>query len=67
MSTSILTPLEREVIRLAAQGLTNKQIGDELDVSWRTVEGRLQRAYVKLDCLNRIQAVAEARRRGEIE
>lgn len=65
--SSILTPFERELLKLAAEGLTNKEIGERVEKSWRTVGNHLQRAYVKLDVLNRIQAVHEARARGEIE
>lgn len=67
MSTSILTPFERELLQLVAEGLTNKEIGDRLDRSWKTVSNVLHGVYVKLDVLNRVQAVNEARERGEIE
>lgn len=43
-----LTRREREVAELAATGLTNRQIADELVVSVRTVENHLQRAYAKV-------------------
>lgn len=38
------TPRQREIISLAAQGLSNKQIADRLDMSVRSVEGHLFRA-----------------------
>lgn len=35
---SLLTPREREVLKLIAQGMRNKQIGEKLDISEQTVE-----------------------------
>lgn len=52
---------------MVADGLSNKEIGERTDLSWRTIGNYLQRVYVKLDVLNRVQAVNEARTRGEIE
>jgi DNA-binding CsgD family transcriptional regulator len=43
-----LTPREREVARLAADGLTNADIAARLGVSVRTVHTHLQSAYAKL-------------------
>lgn len=43
-----LTRREREVVALAAQQLTNRQIAERLRTSQRTVEGHLHRAYTKL-------------------
>ena len=34
----MLTPREREVVQLVAEGLSNKQIGRKLDLSIKTVE-----------------------------
>lgn len=50
-----LTPREREVARLAADGLTNNGIAEQLYVSVRTVENHLQRAYTKLGITTREQ------------
>ncbi|PBC35513.1 helix-turn-helix transcriptional regulator [Rhodococcus sp. ACS1] len=44
---SPLTARQREIITLAAQGLTNKEIADRLTLSVRTVEGHLYRASLK--------------------
>ncbi|WP_279580809.1 helix-turn-helix domain-containing protein [Fodinicola feengrottensis] len=44
---------EREIVSLAAQGLSNQQIADRLAVSVRTVEGHLYRASTKLGTTNR--------------
>jgi ATP/maltotriose-dependent transcriptional regulator MalT len=43
-----LTRREQEIARLAAAGLSNREIADRLVVSVRTVEGHLLRTYVKL-------------------
>ncbi|CAN5628592.1 hypothetical protein BH10ACT3_BH10ACT3_13710 [soil metagenome] len=48
-----LTRREREVARLAADGLSNREIADRLVVSVRTVENHLQRAYDKLGISSR--------------
>ena len=44
-----LTPSERRVAGLAADGLTNRQIAQALFVTPRTVEGHLSSAFRKLD------------------
>ncbi|HTK63396.1 MAG TPA: AAA family ATPase [Pseudonocardia sp.] len=43
-----LTPAEREAAALAAAGHSNKQIADELTLSVRSIENRLQHVYDKL-------------------
>ncbi|MFI6029876.1 LuxR C-terminal-related transcriptional regulator [Amycolatopsis magusensis] len=43
-----LTEREREIVTLAAEGLSNRAIADRLVVSVRTVEGHLYRAAAKL-------------------
>ncbi len=43
-----LTPAELRVARMAADGLTNQRIADELYVTLKTVEGHLAKAYRKL-------------------
>jgi DNA-binding CsgD family transcriptional regulator/tetratricopeptide (TPR) repeat protein len=43
-----LTPSELRVVRLAADGHTNREIAHELYVTLKTVEGHLSRAYTKL-------------------
>jgi DNA-binding NarL/FixJ family response regulator len=50
-----LTPGELRVVRLAADGATNRQIAHELYVTLKTVEGHLSRAYDKLGITNRGQ------------
>jgi two-component system, NarL family, response regulator LiaR len=59
-----LTERELEVLRLAARGLTNKQIGHDLDISDRTVQNHLANIYAKLAVASRTEAVTEALQRG---
>jgi DNA-binding CsgD family transcriptional regulator len=48
-----LTPQEREIATLAAAGLSNKQIGQRLFLSPRTVGGHLHRIFPKLGITSR--------------
>jgi len=48
-----LTPQEFEIVRLAATGLTNKQIAERLFLSHRTVGTHLHRAFPKLGVATR--------------
>ncbi|WP_198586932.1 ATP-binding protein [Glycomyces xiaoerkulensis] len=50
-----LTPQELQVVRLAAEGLTNRQIGEQLFVSPRTVGYHLYNAYPKLGVSSRTE------------
>lgn len=51
-----LTDREREVLRLLAQGLSNKAIAQKLYLSVRTVEGHLANVYGKLQVKSRTEA-----------
>jgi DNA-binding NarL/FixJ family response regulator len=48
-----ITDREREVATLVAAGLSNREIGDRLNVSARTVEGHLYRIFTKLGIADR--------------
>jgi ATP/maltotriose-dependent transcriptional regulator MalT len=48
-----LTDREREIVTLAARGLSNREIAERLVVSVRTIEGHLYRASAKLGVTNR--------------
>jgi DNA-binding CsgD family transcriptional regulator len=61
-----LTPSELEVVRLAAEGLTNPQIGQRLFISRRTVQTHLAHAFRKLDLSSRVELAAEAARRDGV-
>jgi pimeloyl-ACP methyl ester carboxylesterase/DNA-binding CsgD family transcriptional regulator len=54
-----LTPAEREVATLVAQGLTNAEVADRLRTSRFTVDGRLRRIFSKLDVSTRVELTAE--------
>ena len=58
-----LTPMETDVTRLTAEGLTNPEIGARLYISRRTVETHLSHVFRKLDLTNRTQLVVELSRR----
>lgn len=55
-----ITDREREVLQLAASGLTNRGIGLELSISDRTVQGHLASIYAKLQVNSRTEAVTKA-------
>jgi DNA-binding NarL/FixJ family response regulator len=65
--TAVLTGREREILTVAAEGLTARQIGSRLRVSERTVTTHLFRIYRKLGADNRVAAIAAAARSGLIE
>jgi DNA-binding NarL/FixJ family response regulator len=51
---------ERMVLRLAARGMTNREIATELAVSTRTIQLRLTRLFETLNVGSRTEAVVEA-------
>ena len=53
-----LTPREREVAGLIADGLTNRQIAARLFIAERTVDTHVGRVMAKLGCANRAQVAA---------
>ena len=61
----LLTPRERQVVALVAEGLSNRQIATRLVVTTRTAEGHLQRVLVKVGLNSRAQLTAWARRNPE--
>ena len=61
---ALLTPRERDVLALMAQGMSNQSIADTLVVSVPTVKVHVSNILEKLGASNRTEAVAEARRLG---
>jgi ATP/maltotriose-dependent transcriptional regulator MalT len=59
-----LTSREREVLRLVAMGLSNRQIAEQLVVSVHTVARHLQNAYCKIGAHNRTDAARYTVRQG---
>jgi RNA polymerase sigma factor (sigma-70 family) len=62
-----LTPREAEILRLVADGMSNREIANEVHLSRHTVESHVKRIYRKLAVSSRMMAVREARARGMIE
>jgi DNA-binding CsgD family transcriptional regulator/tetratricopeptide (TPR) repeat protein len=61
-----LTPREREVVVLVAQGLTNRQIASALVITERTAENHLGHIFDKLAVASRTQVATWALNRGLI-
>lgn len=62
-----LSGREREIMGLAARGLSNKGIAKKLGLSVRTVEAHFSRIFVKLSVSSRLEAVNVARSRHLID
>lgn len=61
-----LSPREAEVIAVAAQGCSNREIGGRLGISENSVKIHLKRAFFKLGASDRAEAVTIAMQRGYI-
>lgn len=59
-----LTSREREVLKLIAQGMTNRKIAQQLTISINTVKSHRRQIYQKLDLDERADIVAYAINRG---
>lgn len=59
-----LSPRQQEVLELIAEGMTNKEIGDELGITERTVKAYAAEVYTKFGVNNRAAAVAEGIKHG---
>lgn len=62
-----LSQRERHVLRLLAEGLSNKMMSERLGITVATVKSHLSNIYGKLDAGNRGRAVARARSLGLLE
>ncbi|WP_067842149.1 LuxR C-terminal-related transcriptional regulator [Nocardia lijiangensis] len=63
---STLSPREIEVLRLVADGRSNREIAKDLFLSETTVKSHLVHIYAKLGVRSRTSAVARAREQGAI-
>jgi DNA-binding NarL/FixJ family response regulator len=61
-----LTPREREVLQLMAEGLQNKQIANRLSISQHTVKFHVASILAKLGATSRTEAVTLGARRGHV-
>ncbi len=59
-----LTDREKEILRLLAEGLTNREIAERLILSLETIKWYNRQIYSKLDVNNRTQAVARSHELG---
>jgi DNA-binding CsgD family transcriptional regulator len=66
-TVALLTPRERSVLALVAMGRTNREVGEELFISEKTVSVHLSRIMAKLGASRRAEAVATAYDRGLLD
>jgi DNA-binding NarL/FixJ family response regulator len=59
-----LTPRERELLELIAQGRDNSNIASALGLAEKTVRNHITRIFAKLEVENRPQAIVRAREAG---
>lgn len=52
-----LTPRERDIVNLVAEGASNKQVAEELAITERTVKGHLSNVFMKLGVPDRLKLV----------
>jgi DNA-binding NarL/FixJ family response regulator len=62
-----LTPRERDVVRLVADGRSNEEIGAALGISAKTVETHLARLFERVDVGSRTELATRALREGWLE
>lgn len=67
MSLAVLTQREVEILKLVAEGLTNKEIGNQLFISHRTVDTHRTNLMKKLDINNVAGLIRFAFRSGLIQ
>jgi DNA-binding CsgD family transcriptional regulator/tetratricopeptide (TPR) repeat protein len=59
-----LSPREAQVLKLVAQGLSNREIGETLSISEHTAANHIRSILRKTDCANRTEAASYAHRHG---
>jgi DNA-binding NarL/FixJ family response regulator len=65
--TDMLTPREREILQLLADGLSNGDVAERLFISQETVKSHVRHILTKLEADTRTQAVAIALREAMID
>jgi DNA-binding NarL/FixJ family response regulator len=65
--TGVLSPREREILALLADGLSGEDAAKQLFLSSETVRTHVRNAMTKLGAATRVHAVALALQRGEIQ
>ena len=63
-TAAMLTEREMEVLKLAAKGVSNRDIADRLFVSSRTVQTHLSNIFKKLEVASRTEAILYGLKRG---
>jgi DNA-binding NarL/FixJ family response regulator len=66
-NADILTPREREILQLLADGMSNVDVADKLYISQETVKSHVRHILAKLEADTRTQAVAIALREAMID
>jgi DNA-binding CsgD family transcriptional regulator len=66
-SAPALTPRERDVVRLVADGRTNDEVGATLGVTAKTVEAHLGRIFERTGVQSRTELATKAIREGWLE
>ena len=66
-TSDILTPREREILQLLADGMSNVDVADKLFISQETVKSHVRHILAKLEADTRTQAVAIALREAMID
>jgi DNA-binding NarL/FixJ family response regulator len=66
-NSDILTPREREILQLLADGMSNVEVADKLFISQETVKSHVRHILAKLEADTRTQAVAIALREAMID
>lgn len=67
MTHTELSERQRQVLRLVADGFSNQQIADHLEIALETVKSHVKHVLDTFGANSRAQAVAIGIRRGEIE
>ena len=60
----VLTPREQAVLRLLVEGLADREIAQQLDISYRSVTSYVRNILAKFNVQSRTAAATHALRRG---